>query len=239
MVLLTILGVLLLLESGHSFLLGESIDIGSDDETDEVEEWNPGVLGQELLSEGQSQRAGDPADLHDGEETRPDHGLNVLLLPGTGDDRHAGKVDNILDRSNNEVADQDLEDLGTGGSAISESALENINEQVTERGRDEGAVDGHHRHTWGQIAAMLLIAGDERCKKFLESRQGTGRNHLRLKRVRLEQVQVRLNVRLPGGLSFDRHDGRFNLIFFLNQGYLLSNKVSRRDRNPPEVREVC
>ena len=31
---------LLLLESGHPFLLGESIDISSDDETDEVEEWN-------------------------------------------------------------------------------------------------------------------------------------------------------------------------------------------------------
>lgn len=208
--LLSILRVLFLLEGCHSFLLSKSIDVGSNNETDKVEERNPSVFRQELLGEGQSQRAGDPANLHDREETGPDHSLDVLLLPGTSNDRHAGKVNNVLDWRDNEIADQDLENLGAGGGTVSESALEDIDEQMTERGRDEGTVDGHHGHTGSQIASMLLVAGNERGEKFLEGRESSGRDHLRLKRVRLEQSEVRLDIGLPSGFSFDRHDGRFD-----------------------------
>jgi len=40
----------------EALLLGNAVNVGADDEGDEVEEGDPGVLGQELLGEGQADR---------------------------------------------------------------------------------------------------------------------------------------------------------------------------------------
>jgi len=103
--------LLLLFESRHPLLLGESINIGSNDETDKVEEWNPSMRGQELLGERQSNWAGDPANFHDGEETRPNHSPDIFPLPGTSNEGHTSEVDDVLDRRDDQVANEDLQDL--------------------------------------------------------------------------------------------------------------------------------
>lgn len=64
------------------------VDIGSNEETDDVEEGNPGVLGEELLGKGQSQWGGDPADLHDGQEAGTDGGADLVEGTRASNDRH-------------------------------------------------------------------------------------------------------------------------------------------------------
>lgn len=73
------------------------VDIGSNEETDDVEEGHPGVLGEELLGKGQGQRGGDPADLHDGQEAGLDGGANLVEGARASNDRHRGQVDGVLD----------------------------------------------------------------------------------------------------------------------------------------------
>lgn len=89
--------VVALPKSFETLLLGVGVDVGADEEGDNVEEWHPGVLGQELLGKSQRQRGGDPADLHDGHETGLDGGANLVEGTGAGDDGHRGEVDGVLD----------------------------------------------------------------------------------------------------------------------------------------------
>ena len=81
------------------------VDIGSNEESNNVEEGHPGVLREELLSEGQTQGRGDPADLHDGHEASLDGSANLVDGARTGDNSHGGQVDAVLDGG----------DLGNGG----------------------------------------------------------------------------------------------------------------------------
>ena len=74
----------LLAECRKSLLLGDSVDIGADDERHQVEEWDPGVLGQELLGKGQADGGGDPADPHDLPETNTDSCPHLVECPGAG-----------------------------------------------------------------------------------------------------------------------------------------------------------
>lgn len=55
-------------QSLETLLLGLGVDVGADEETDDVEEGNPGLLGQELLREGERDGGGHPGYLHDGHE---------------------------------------------------------------------------------------------------------------------------------------------------------------------------
>jgi len=68
------------------------VDVCANNECDNVEEWNPGMLWEKLLRKGQRERRSDPADLHDSKEARPYCGPD--LMPGTGssNDSHASKV---------------------------------------------------------------------------------------------------------------------------------------------------
>lgn len=43
-------------QSLQALLLGVSVDVGSDEESDNVEERHPSVLGKELLGESERQR---------------------------------------------------------------------------------------------------------------------------------------------------------------------------------------
>lgn len=84
-------------QSLEALLLGVGVDIGSNEETDDVEERHPGVLGQELLGKGQGQWGGDPADLHDGQEAGLDGGANLVEGARASNDGHRGQVDAVLD----------------------------------------------------------------------------------------------------------------------------------------------
>jgi hypothetical protein len=84
----------------EALLLCDSIDIGSDDEGDDIEERHPGVLGKELLRKGKGERGSDPADLHDGPETSFPGRMNLMNCLCTGDDGHRDEVHAVLDGSN-------------------------------------------------------------------------------------------------------------------------------------------
>ena len=95
-----------LAQSFEALLLGVSVDVGSNEETDDVEERHPGVLGEELLGEGQSQRRSDPADLHDGHETSADGRANLVEGARASNNGHRAQVDGVLDGG-------DLSTMGT------------------------------------------------------------------------------------------------------------------------------
>lgn len=63
----------------------------------------------------------------------------------------------------NQVADEDLQNLSLETLASSEDFLQQTDENVAERGADEGAVQGHLGHTRGEVVAVLAaIMGDPR-----------------------------------------------------------------------------
>jgi len=90
----------LLAKGREALLLGNGVDIRADDEGYEVEEWYPGVLGQELLGEGEADRRGDPAYAHDLPETNPHRRPYLVECPCTGNEGHCDEVDRVLDGCN-------------------------------------------------------------------------------------------------------------------------------------------
>ena len=87
----------LLSEGREPLLLRNGIDIGADDERDEIEERDPEVVGQELLGEGKADGRGNPADLHDLPEAYADGSLDLMDSLGTSDEGHGNKVHAVLD----------------------------------------------------------------------------------------------------------------------------------------------
>ena len=85
-------------QSSQPLLLGVRIDICSDDERDDVEEWHPSVLRQELLRKRQSQRRCNPADLHDRHEACLDRSPDLMEGPRASNDSHRSEVHAVLDR---------------------------------------------------------------------------------------------------------------------------------------------
>lgn len=65
-----------------------SVDVGSDDETDDVEEGHPSLFGEELLGKGQGERRDDPANLHDGHEASLDGCADLVEGACTCNDGH-------------------------------------------------------------------------------------------------------------------------------------------------------
>ena len=84
-------------QSFQPLLLGVRVDVSADDERDDVEERHPGLFRQEHLRERQRERAGDPADAHDGQEAGADGGADLMPGARAGDDGHRGEVDGVLD----------------------------------------------------------------------------------------------------------------------------------------------
>ena len=79
---------MLLSQSGQTLLLGVCIDVCTDDKGNDVEEGYPGLLRQELLGKGESQRRSAPADLHDGEQTGANGSADLVESAGACDDGH-------------------------------------------------------------------------------------------------------------------------------------------------------
>ena len=85
-------------QSGEALLLGNLVDIRTDEEGNEVEEGHPGSLGQELLGKGQAKGRRKPADLHDLPEADTYGCLDLLPSLGAGDDGHGNKIYRVLNR---------------------------------------------------------------------------------------------------------------------------------------------
>lgn len=73
-----------------------SVDVGSDDKGNHVEEWYPGLLRKELLRKGKRDRRGDPADSHHRPKAGADGGAHLVPGAGARDEGHAREVDGVL-----------------------------------------------------------------------------------------------------------------------------------------------
>lgn len=80
--------VVLLPEGCESLLLGVCVDVCTDDEGNDVKEWYPSLLRQELLGKCESNGRGGPRNLHDREETCTNGSANLVEGAGAGDDCH-------------------------------------------------------------------------------------------------------------------------------------------------------
>ena len=85
-------------QSSKPLLLGMSVDISPNAERQNVEEWHPSLLWEELLGKCQRQWRGDPADAHDRPEASADGGPDLMPGAGTGNDSHRREVYGVLDR---------------------------------------------------------------------------------------------------------------------------------------------
>lgn len=97
---ITAVAKVLLAESCEALLLGDGVDVGTDDEGDEVEEGNPELVGEELLGKGQADGRGDPGNAHHLPEADLDGSANLVVSAGAGDEGHGDEVDAVLDGGN-------------------------------------------------------------------------------------------------------------------------------------------
>lgn len=84
-------------ESLQPLFLGVSVDVGSNDETDDVEERHPSLLGQESLRKRQGDGRSDPRYLHNRHEAGAHSGADLVEGTRSSDDGHAEEVDGVLD----------------------------------------------------------------------------------------------------------------------------------------------
>lgn len=108
-----------LAEGRETLLLCGCVDVCANEEADNIKEWHPGMLGKELLCEGQSQRRRDPADLHDRHEAGLPGGMDLMDALCTCDDGHRYQVYGILDRSNLRTVRIDAVQLNTAHLLLS------------------------------------------------------------------------------------------------------------------------
>jgi hypothetical protein len=93
----------------------------------------------------------------------------------------------------NQVADEDLHDLGLQALAAPEHFLQDADEDVAERRTDKGAVDGHFGDARGEVVAVLAaVMGNPRGKKLLQTREGARGEHFGAQRVLLQLLEVGL-----------------------------------------------
>lgn len=79
----------------------------------------------------------------------------------------------------NQVADDNLENLGLCAGPSCECLLQKGDEDMAKRGRNQRTVDSHIRHTRGEVSPMFrAVPRNDRCKKLLETVEGSGGEHL-------------------------------------------------------------
>lgn len=121
--------------------------------------------------------------------------LHLVEGSSTVDIGEGCKHDNVLQWRDQKVGNEDLEDLGLGGGVAVEDALEEGDEEMAERGRDEGTVGSHLWDTRGEVGSVLwTIFGDDGGEEFLESHERTGSEHFGTKWVVLESLEVDLGI---------------------------------------------
>jgi hypothetical protein len=203
----------LLAESCESLLLRNGVDVGADDEADQIEEGNPQVLGEELLGEGEADGRDDPGDLHDLPEAHADGGADLVECAGASDEGHGDEIDHILDRCDlgallvlrnrkvaesagtyNQIAGQNLQNLSFQACAAREGLLQEPDQDVAHGRAHKSTVSSHLGNTRGEVVAVLIaILGEERSDELLSTGQSTGCEHLCSQRVVFELLEVGLS----------------------------------------------
>lgn len=85
-----------------------------------------------------------------------------------------------------EVADDDLEDLGLETRPSGEHPLQDRDQDVTERRTDQSSVGSHLRNTRGEVVAVLVpVLCDPGSEQLLKCRERSGREHLGAQRIAL------------------------------------------------------
>lgn len=172
------------------------------------------MRGKKFLRKDERNGAGAPRHLHDGHEPRLDCGADLVEGARAGDDGHAREVDDVLDgrdlgtklerlisyisrsgETHNQVADDDLEDLGLGARAPGERLLEKGDEDVAEGRGDHGSVERHLGHARGEVAAVLgAVLGNHGREDFLQTVKRTGGKHL--------GAPISLNISISDALHY-------------------------------------
>lgn len=99
--------------------------------------------------------------------------------------------------THNQVAEEDLQDLGLEALAALEDLLQQADEDVAEGRADEGAVDGHLGHARGEVVARLApVVGNPRGEELLQAREGARGEHLGAQGVALQLLEVGLAERV-------------------------------------------
>lgn len=156
-------------DSRDSLLLGRLVDVGTDNEGDQVEEWHPRMRRQKLLGEQQREWTSAPRHLHNWHEPNLDSRADLVECPCAGNDCHAREVHGVLDRRDKQITYDDLRNFGRSGGTTSEKFLEQGDKDMPERRGNEGTVDSHLGDTGGQEGATLAsVASDYGGKDFLE-----------------------------------------------------------------------
>lgn len=100
-----------------------------------------------------------------------------------------------MEKTYNQVADKNLENLGPQAGAPAEGLLEKPNQEVAQGSADEGAIRRHLGHSRSEIVAVLVaILGEPRGKELLGTSESTSREHLGPQRVLLKLPEVSLEV---------------------------------------------
>jgi hypothetical protein len=184
----------LLAQSSKSLLLGHCVDVCANDECHDVEEGHPGLLGKELLSKGKADGRSDPGNLHDLHETDTDSSADLVICAGSSDEGHGDKVDRVLNGRNDQVANEDLQDLGAQARPVLESLLQAPDEEVTEGRTDQSSISCHLGDSRCKVVSVLVaVLSQPRGQEFLETSESSGREHLGAQGVLLELLDVGLN----------------------------------------------
>ena len=211
----------LLAQSCEALLLRDCVDICADNETDNIEERNPELVGEELLGKGQADGRRDPRNLHDLPEADLDGGPDLVEGTGSSNQRHSNEVNAVLDRSNlrvcqylyspyiqfasdmtyNQVADDNLHNLGLQAGAAVEELLQEPNEDVAHGCANQGTKSSHLGNSRSKVMAMLVtVLGQPRSQQLLETSQSTSREHLGAQRVGLKLLDVGSQVALGSSI---------------------------------------
>lgn len=101
----------------------------------------------------------------------------------------------------NQVAHEDLHDLGLQAGAALEGLLQDPDEEVAQRCAHKGAVGSHLGHTRGEVVSMLVaVLSQPRSKKLLATGKCARSEHLCAQRVLLQLLDVGSKVALGAGI---------------------------------------
>jgi hypothetical protein len=81
--------------------------------------------------------------------------------------------------THNQVAEENLQDLGSQTGATAKDLLQDPDQEVAQRRADQGAIGGHLGHARCKVVAVLVaVLGQPRGEQLLAARQGARGEHL-------------------------------------------------------------
>lgn len=93
--------------------------------------------------------------------------------------------------TNDQVADQDLENLGLEACSIGEQFLQNADEHMPKGSTNQCAVCCHFGYSRTEIVAILAaIMREPRGQDFLQCGKSTRGEHFRPQRIRLKLLEI-------------------------------------------------